>query len=66
MGWADDERSATRRDGRQFEVLVTVEKSMQFQQRLDDRPIGVLLLRAKQPGSRLAAPGTGAASSARQ
>jgi predicted nuclease of predicted toxin-antitoxin system len=30
----------------QFDVLVTVDKSMAFQQRLDDRPVALVVLRA--------------------
>lgn len=30
----------------QFDVLVTVDKSMPFQQRLDDRPLALVVLRA--------------------
>jgi hypothetical protein len=36
----------------QFDVLVTVDKGIRFQQRLDSRPVAVVLLRA--PSNRLA------------
>ena len=48
LGWADltNGRLLGAMAGK-FEVLVTVDKSMQFQQRLDDRPVALLLLRAR-------------------
>jgi hypothetical protein len=35
----------------EFDVLVTVDKGIQYQQRLDDRPVALVLLRA--PSNRL-------------
>ena len=48
LGWADldDGRLLDAMTGK-FDVLVTVDKSIPFQQRLDHRPVAVFLLRAK-------------------
>lgn len=48
LGWAglDDGPLLDAMAG-QFDVLVTVDKSIPFQQRLDHRPVAVVLLRAK-------------------
>ena len=48
MGWADldDRLLLNAMDGR-FEVLITVDKSLPRQQRIEDRPFAVVVLRAE-------------------
>lgn len=48
MGWADlDDGPLLDAMAEHFDVLVTVDKSLPKQQRLSDRPLGVIVLRAK-------------------
>ncbi len=48
MGWDDlDDGPLMDAMGQDFDVLVTVDKSMPKQQRLDDRAFGILVLRAR-------------------
>ena len=48
MGWADlDDGPLLDAMAGQFEVLVTVDKSLPKQQRIDNRPLAVVVLRAK-------------------
>jgi hypothetical protein len=48
MGWADlDDGPLLDVMAERFDVLVTVDKSLPKQQRIDDRPLAVVVLRAK-------------------
>jgi hypothetical protein len=48
MGWADlDDGPLLDMMAGRFDVLVTVDKSIPKQQRLDDRPFAIVILRAK-------------------
>lgn len=48
MGWADlDDGPLLAAMAERFDVLVTVDKSLPKQQRIDDRPLAVVVLRAK-------------------
>jgi predicted nuclease of predicted toxin-antitoxin system len=48
MGWADlDEGPLLDAMAERFDVLVTVDKSLPKQQRIDNRPLAVVVLRAK-------------------
>lgn len=48
MGWADlDDGPLLDAMAGRFDVLVTVDKSLPKQQRFDDRPLAVVVLRAK-------------------
>jgi hypothetical protein len=48
MGWADlDDGPLLDAMAERFDVLVTVDKSLSKQQRIDNRPLAVVVLRAK-------------------
>ena len=48
MGWADlDDGPLLDAMAERFDVLVTVDKSLPKQQRIDNRPLAVVVLRAK-------------------
>lgn len=48
MGWADlDDGPLLDLMAERFDVLVTVDKSLPKQQRIDNRPLAVIVLRAK-------------------
>lgn len=48
MGWADlDDGPLLDAMAERFDVLVTVDKSLPKQQRIDDRPLAVVVLRAR-------------------
>ena len=48
MGWADlDDGPLLDAMAERFDVLVTVDKSLPKQQRIDDRPLAIVVLRAK-------------------
>ena len=48
MGWADlDDRPLLDAMAGHFDVLVTVDKSLPKQQRISNRPLAVIILRAK-------------------
>ncbi|HEU4340072.1 MAG TPA: hypothetical protein VFU31_00730 [Candidatus Binatia bacterium] len=48
MGWADlDDGPLLDAIAERFDVLVTVDKSLPKQQRIDNRPLAVVVLRAK-------------------
>ena len=48
MGWADlDDGPLLDTMAERFDVLVTVDKSLPKQQRIDNRPLAVVVLRAK-------------------
>jgi hypothetical protein len=48
MGWADlDDGPLLDAMADRFDVLVTVDKSLPKQQRIDNRPLAVVVLRAK-------------------
>jgi hypothetical protein len=48
MGWADlDDGPLLDAMAEHFDVLVTVDKSLPKQQRIDNRPLAVVVLRAK-------------------
>ena len=48
MGWADlDDGPLLDAMAEHFDVLVTVDKSLPKQQRIDNRPLAVIVLRAK-------------------
>jgi hypothetical protein len=48
MGWADlDDGPLLDAMAQHFEVLVTVDKNLPEQQRISDRPLAVVVLRAK-------------------
>jgi len=48
MGWGDlDNGDLLDAMTNHFEVLVTVDKNLPHQQRMKDRPVGVVVLRAK-------------------
>jgi hypothetical protein len=48
MGWADlDDGPLLDAMAQHFEVLVTVDKNLPKQQRISDRPLAVVVLRAK-------------------
>jgi hypothetical protein len=49
MGWADlDDGPLLDAKAERFDVLVTVDKSLPKQQRIDNRPLAVVILRAKR------------------
>ena len=48
MGWANlDDGPLLDAMAKRFDVLVTVDKSLPKQQRIDNRPLAVIVLRAK-------------------
>ena len=48
MGWADlDDGPLLNAMADRFDVLVTVDKNLPKQQRIDNRPLAVIVLRAK-------------------
>ncbi len=48
MGWADlDDGPLLDAMAERFDVLITVDKSLPKQQRIDNRPLAVVVLRAK-------------------
>jgi len=48
MGWSDfDDAALLNIMAGRFDVLVTVDKSLPKQQRINDRPLAVVVLRAK-------------------